>query len=390
MTKVCLIEGSGRVEASKGRHRERLTEAYNSIPKVSPRKLAFRCRGGTDELVNFDIFAFHSKFIRSIALSFQNVFQLNSLDPCPVILLPETSPGIIRKVESFLQTGTCVTRWNAETREIFEVADMLCLHIGSEKKTSLPTPKFSSQPANPKKPVVVSASTSKSFQGSGKATYPAHLVKTMSKDTLSTPNRIRSGASLTRGSPSCLSEESQLLPLGNGTPDDRSRRDSIMSNCGTPSNVVVPVDEFLNEVGDSRPDNRSHKKPLTTAFSPGCNYELTCEVCGKAHRTALSMDTHMCAHFKEDLMAKVSCYMTEDNKCKMCGDSFKTKSGLVSHLGSKHGGINKVLVDKGFSVLPCRVNSSGYTDSKRYKEKEENKQQQLVKIKAEKMEEGQT
>ena len=159
-----------------------------------------------------------------------------------------------------------------------------------------------------------------------------------------------------------------------------------MSNCGTPSNVGVPVDEFLNEVGDSSTEKRSHKKPLTTAFSPGCNYELTCEVCGKAHRTALSMDTHMCAHFKEDLMAKVSCYMTEDNKCKMCGDSFKTKSGLVSHLGSKHGGINKVLVDKGFSVLPCRVNSSGYTDSKRYKVQEENKQKQLVKIKAEKKE----
>lgn len=305
MTKVCLIEGSGRVEASKGRHRERLLEAYNSIPTASPRKLTFRCRGGIDELVNFDTFAFHSKFIRSIALSFQNVFQLNSIDPCPVILLPETSPGIIRKVESFLQTGTCVTRWNEETPEIFEVADMLCLPIpgpgkssgGSEKKTSLPTPKFLSQPANTKKPVVVSASTSKSFQGSEKeiclpkATFPAHLAKTMSKDALPTPNR--SGESLARGSPSCLSGENWLLPVGNVTPDDRSRRDSIMSNCGTPSNVGVPVDEFLNEVGDSSTEKRSHKKPLTTAFSPGCNYELTCEVCGKAHRTAL-METNLC------------------------------------------------------------------------------------------------
>jgi len=282
-----------------------------------------------------------------------------------------------------------------ETPEIFEVADMLCLPIpgpgkssgGSEKKTSLPTPKFLSQPANTKKPVVVSASTSKSFQGSEKeiclpkATFPAHLAKSMSKDTLSTP--YRSGASLTRGSPSCLSEESWMLPEGNVTPDDRSRKDSIMSNCGTPSEIGVPVDEFLTKVGDARPEKRSRKNPFTTSskngpsFSPSCNYELTCEVCGKAYRTAVSMDTHVCSHFKDDLTAKVSCYMTEDNECKICGDSYKAKSGLIYHLGSKHGGINKVLIDKDFSVLPCRLNNSGYTDSK---------QKQLVKIKAERTE----
>ena len=156
-----------------------------------------------------------------------------------------------------------------------------------------------------------------------------------------------------------------------------------MSNCGTPSEIGVPVDEFLTKVGDARPEKRSRKNPLTTSskngpsFSPSCNYELTCEVCGKAYRTALSMDTHVCSHFKDDLTAKVSCYMTEDNECKICGDSYKTKSGLIYHLGSKHGGINKVLIDKDFSVLPCRLNNSGYTDSK---------QKQLVKIKAERTE----
>ena len=165
-----------------------------------------------------------------------------------------------------------------------------------------------------------------------------------------------------------------MSPVGNDTPDNGSRRYSIMSNCDTPTNVMEPVDEFLTKVGDSRPERTSHKKPLT---SRNCNFDLTCEVCGKAYKTALAMDTHICAHFKEDLEVKVSCHMNEDKKCKICGDSFKTKNGLITHLGSKHGGINKVLVDKGFAVLPCRLNSSPYTDSK---------QQQLVKIKAERKE----
>ena len=96
--------------------------------------------------VNFDIFAFNSKFICNIALSLQNVLNLNSTDPCPVILLPETSPGVIRQVDYMLQTGSCIIWREEEGLKILEVADMLGLPIsgrgrspeGSEEKTSLP------------------------------------------------------------------------------------------------------------------------------------------------------------------------------------------------------------------------------------------------------------
>ena len=66
--------------------------------------------------------------------------------------------------------------------------------------------------------------------------------------------------------------------------------------------------------------------------------------------------------------------MTEDNKCKICGDSFKTKNTLIAHLGTKHGYINNVLVNNGFAVLPCPLNSPGYSASM---------QRKLVKLKTE-------
>ena len=68
--------------------------------------------------------------------------------------------------------------------------------------------------------------------------------------------------------------------------------------------------------------------------------------------------------------------MTEDNRCKICGDSFKTKNTLIAHLGTKHGYVNDVLVDNGFAVLPCPLNSPGYSASM---------QRRLVKIKTERM-----
>ena len=162
-----------------------------------------------------------------------------------------------------------------------------------------------------------------------------------------------------------------VSPIGNLTPD-KSRRESILSNCDTPLRVIEPIDEFITKSG-ARPEKGS-QNTKNRCFSLNCNYELNCEVCGKAQKTPLAMEFHTIAHYKEDLEARVSCHMTGDNKCKICGDSFKTKNWLVNHLGSKHGFINDVLSDKGFAVLPCQVKSTEYKDFK---------QEQLMKIKTE-------
>lgn len=66
--------------------------------------------------------------------------------------------------------------------------------------------------------------------------------------------------------------------------------------------------------------------------------------------------------------------MTEDNKCRICGGSFKKETALITHLGSKHGFINKILVEKQFAVLPCPLNSPQYSAST---------QQKLLEIKTE-------
>jgi len=630
MAKVPLREHLGLARPTQapkaGHHSEIfmdvLSTAYKSIAETSQRKLNFRGGENTDELVNFDTFAFNSSLIRSVILSLQNLLQFNSLDPCPVIVLPETSQGIIKKVEAILQTGTCVIRDRDEAQEVLEVANILglpismlvpenrsgldtsspiifsnvkvkteipnpepevtnlfqprssfrtasgttstsniatsevqcvqpnpvppnmiqgykcaickkpggnvltgnkkdtifqkeiqleahyigqhfteeigkhikdtdtcgiCgkivgkgrlpLHIGlihkkiksilkaaklnvepifipraaegrgsfstgkvqiSSKKISSPkmrkplalthvpisspepsqiTPTTESQnspPAendnilpsktnisltpvtNPTKlksatpsvvkptcPVVstppgktghLKGGPRKTPPGSGKKTslskptLPVHLTTTMSKDALPPSTPTRSGASLPEGS--APSGEKGRSPGGHVTPDDMSRRYSILSNCETPHNAMDPVDEFLTK-WDEKPGRGSNKKPLTRK---NCNYDLKCEVCGKAQKTSLALEIHTISHYKENLEAKVNCFMTEDNRCKICGDCFKTKNWLINHLGSKHGYINEVLVDQGFAVLPCPVNSSGYSASK---------QQQLVRIKTE-------
>ena len=49
---------------------------------------------------------------------------------------------------------------------------------------------------------------------------------------------------------------------------------------------------------------------------------------------------------------------------------------MITHLGGKHGYINEVLVEKNLSVLPCNVNTTGYSAAK---------QKQLTKIKKERL-----
>jgi len=625
MAKVHLGPSRPTQAITAGHHSEIfmdvLSTAYKSIAETSQRKLIFRGRENADELVNFDTLAFNSSFIRSITLSLPNLPQLNSLDPCPVIVLPETSQGIIKKVEAILQTGTCIIRDRVEAQEVLEVANILGLPISMlvpenrsgldtsspiifsnvKVKTEIPNPepevtnllqprfsfrtvkcttstsnsatsevscvqpnpgppnmiqgykcaickkpggnvltgnkkdtifqkeiqleahyigqhfteeigkhikdtdtcgicgkivpkgrlplhiglihkkiksilraakldvepiliprateegalsptkkikKISSpkmrrplalthvpssspepsqitpttesenspptrtksdnippssktntslapitNPTNLKsaapsvvKPTCPVVSTPPGKTGhlkegprktppeSGKKTslskptLPVHLTKTMSKDALPPSTPKQSEASLPEGS--ALSGEKSVLPGGHVTPDDRSRRHSILSNCDTPHNAMDPVDEFLTK-WDGKPGRGSNKKPLTRK---NCNYDLKCEVCGTAQKTSLALEIHTIGHFKESLEAKVKHFMTDDKRCKICGDCFKTKNWLINHLGSKHGYINEVLVDQGFAVLPCPVNSSGYSASK---------QQQLVRIKTE-------
>jgi len=92
----------------------------------------------------------------------------------------------------------------------------------------------------------------------------------------------------------------------------------------------------------------------------GCNYSLTCELCQKENKTLQSLYTHVIVHIRVELERKVKDLM-EGFQCKVCDQVFKAKAPLLQHIGCKHGKVNDILREKGYSVLPCLLatNSKG-------------------------------
>jgi len=107
----------------------------------------------------------------------------------------------------------------------------------------------------------------------------------------------------------------------------------------------------------------SSKKMRKASSDNNCNYELRCEVCLQEFKMFNHLGAHMVKHFVKDVEELVIDLLNEKNECKLCGDSFKHKCYLISHLGRKHGFINNVLRKKNLSVLPCAVHNS-YSASK--------------------------
>jgi len=131
------------------------------------------------------------------------------------------------------------------------------------------------------------------------------------------------------------------------------------SNSGSkrPNSLVQLQEDQANKMQSPSP------KKIRKTSDDNCNYELKCEVCLKEFKFFNQLETHMVKHFSKEVEEKVMDFMNGNNECKLCGDSFKHKGHLISHLGCKHGYINDVLREKNFSVLPCAVNNK-YSASK--------------------------
>ena len=84
---------------------------------------------------------------------------------------------------------------------------------------------------------------------------------------------------------------------------------------------------------------------------------LTCELCQKETKTLQSLVTHVIVHFRVELERKVKDLMEfselEGFQCKLCDKTFKCKTPLIAHIGYKHGKLNDILREKGYSVLPA-------------------------------------
>jgi len=96
--------------------------------------------------------------------------------------------------------------------------------------------------------------------------------------------------------------------------------------------------------------------------SAACNYDLKCQVCNESFKILSDLTVHVCRHFRNELENK-STDLTSTLTCKLCGTVFSAKKNLIIHIGSKHGKINEILVEKGFKVLPCSLTGSTKTKS---------------------------
>ena len=88
------------------------------------------------------------------------------------------------------------------------------------------------------------------------------------------------------------------------------------------------------------------------------NYTTTCELCQKENKTLQALYSHVIVHIRVELERKVKDLMEmEGLQCKMCDQTFKGKAPLLNHIGCKHGKVNDILKEKGYSVLPCLLAS---------------------------------
>ena len=110
-----------------------------------------------------------------------------------------------------------------------------------------------------------------------------------------------------------------------------------------------------------------------------CNYELKCEVCGKDFSISSSLQIHVTGHFNSELVKRVE-DLTDGQTCRLCREHFKSKHGLVYHIGNKHGRLNDILVEKGFKVLPCFVS---YTPTKKADKIQKHLEKSIVDVKEE-------
>ena len=88
--------------------------------------------------------------------------------------------------------------------------------------------------------------------------------------------------------------------------------------------------------------------PLT----PGCNFDLSCELCNVRVRTTAQLHKHYAtAHLIKELQERFA--DVASLKCGLCGHTFSKKYALAVHKGCKHGKVNDLLLERGCMELPC-------------------------------------
>jgi hypothetical protein len=116
------------------------------------------------------------------------------------------------------------------------------------------------------------------------------------------------------------------------------------------------------EDGEVTPKKKVVQNIVSKETASNCNYDLKCEVCGKESESLSKLWSHTGDHYLAQLMKRFA-GLADGLNCRLCRTEFKSKNGLFSHIGCKHGRVNELLIEKGFRVLPCPLANNGKNSS---------------------------
>ena len=163
-----------------------------------------------------------------------------------------------------------------------------------------------------------------------------------------------------------VSENSTICPEASaGTPPAAPAIADVERTFGGESSAVV-VNQISKQVeavergDDGGKLQKAARVEVEEKGGDKINYTTTCELCQKENKTLQTLYSHVIVHIRVELERKVKDLMEMDGlQCKMCDQSFKGKAPLLNHIGCKHGKVNDILKEKGYSVLPCLLATNG-------------------------------
>ena len=163
-----------------------------------------------------------------------------------------------------------------------------------------------------------------------------------------------------------VSENSTICPEASaGNPPAAPAIADVERTFGGESSAVV-VNQISKQVeavergDDGGKPQKAARVDVEDKGGDKINYTTTCELCQKENKTLQALYSHVIVHIRVELERKVKDLMEmESLQCKMCDQTFKGKAPLLNHIGCKHGKVNDILKEKGYSVLPCLLATNG-------------------------------
>merc|ERR1712098_87575 len=369
---------------------------------LQPEKLAIYTKDGSQLLVSRDQLLFFSPFLREIMVDLPS--HPSRADPTPVLILPDVENSVtVTRLMTLLSSGQAIGfRNHKECKDVYYLSMLFQIDIkslsvvqnGCSTSHKLVKRRLAKVPqVLPKESKTESTATIGKEPLSGKqadadenanlgAQKPYDTKKNLVKSTVdvSTHHKpyaekrelnygeaaiVRSTSAV--GKEKIPNKDATVFSSFNNNIQNQVQDDDVVLKNPFKAEARVSSSKTSISLTQEEEDELlpSPSLKVRKVSSDECNYGLECQVCGVKLKIHHQLACHMVnRHFKKEVEERVSLLVHLGNKCTMCGDKFKSKDFLVSHLGCKHGFLNDVLREKQLAVLPCHVNVHGYSDTK--------------------------